>query len=153
MIEFQKEPYTGKELSGQRMYEMCFRFFADLDGLERLPFPDFFDRVRGIPYATDEEITGRDDEVAARPLYLLDRKIFPFLDCKKKAILIGSWARAQKPPLAFRFLAVSEYPDKKIHHVFPQIDFGAGWINCDATFSNFKIGMGHPVTRAEELVP
>jgi hypothetical protein len=152
MVDIQREPYTGKELSGKRMYEMVFCFYRDLESLSRLPFPDFFDRVRSIPYATDEEITaGKKEEIAARPLYLLDRKMFPFLDCKKKAILIGSWARANALP--FRFLAVSEYDTGEIHHVFPQIDFGAGWVNCDATFSNFKIGMGHPVTRAEELVP
>lgn len=154
MVKIQREPYTGKELSGERMYEMCFDFYRDLDGLETLPFQDYFDLVKEIPYASDSDISPNEDaEITARPAYLLSRSMFPSLDCKKKSILIGAWAQAQNPPVPFRFLAVAEYPNLIIHHVFPQLDFGMGWENCDATFSTYKIGMGIPVTRAEVLIP
>jgi len=142
--------HDGKELTGEEMHKMVADFWPDLGQYRYFGFCDFFDVVRRIPYESDEErFPTRVIELVPRPLYILDRRIMPRVDCKKKAILMGAWARANDFP--YRFIASSERPDKEIHHVFPQIDFGDGWVNVDATFPTYSIGRGYPVTRAEEL--
>jgi transglutaminase-like putative cysteine protease len=115
-------------------------------------FRSFFDFVRAIPYVSDDDrFPGRVVELVPRPAHLLDRGRFPALDCKKKAILIGAWARGNGYP--YRFLAVSHRVDREVHHVFPQINFGKGWVTVDATFPDFEIGAPQPVTFAAELRP
>lgn len=142
--------HEGKELTGRQMYHLAETYARDLDGLENLPFPDFYDRVKSIPYESDDErFPGVVLEVVARPKYLLDRNVFPRLDCKKKSILIGAWATANGCP--FSFLAVSELPSKEVHHVFPIINYGEGWKTADATFPDFEIGQKFPLTYFEEL--
>lgn len=134
------------------MYRMANQYWMDLGSFLAWPFSAWFDYVRLIPYQSDSSrFPGRIIELVSRPAYLLDRGIFPTIDCKKKAILIGAWARAHGFP--YRFLAVSMDEDGHIHHVFPQIDFGRGWVTADATFADFEIGRGFDVTRAEELLP
>lgn len=127
-------------------------YWPDLGRYLLYPFPAFFDMVRKIPYESDEErFPARTVELVPRPLYILDRSVMPKIDCKKKAILVGAWAYGNHFP--YRFISSSERPDKAIHHVFPQIDFGFGWHNVDATFPSYAIGQKYPVTYAEELTP
>lgn len=142
--------FDGKESTGHEMYKMASEYWADLGSFLSWPFSAWFDYVRLIPYQSDTtRFPGRVIELVPRPSYLLDRTLFPKIDCKKKAILVGAWARGNNLP--FRFLAVSMREDEFIHHVFPQIDFGRGWITADATFPGFEIGQGFELTRAEEL--
>lgn len=140
----------SKDDTGREMVGTVDAFFSDLGGYLSWPLSAWFDFVGLIPYESDEErFPERVIELVPRPLYLLDRYLFPRIDCKKKAILIASWAKGNG--YDFRFLAVSHRIDKKIHHVFPQVDLGNGWINADATFPFFRLGEGQPITRAEEL--
>lgn len=133
------------------MYDLVAEFWPDLGSCLRWPFRAWFDYVRAIPYISDEErFPARVVEVVSRPAYLLDRRIFPRIDCKKKSVLIAAWAKGNHLP--YRFLAVSHQPDKFVHHVFPQIDFGRGWVNVDATFPGFQIGQAQPATFAAELM-
>lgn len=136
------------------MYHFAQDYAEDLGGLRRLPFRAWYDRVKSIPYRSDDELfpeePGRVVEVVARPSYLLNRRMFPALDCKKKSILCGAWAAANGRP--FCFLAVSQIPSKQIHHVLPVIDFdGRGFNMTDATFPDYHIGPNDPITYAEEL--
>lgn len=137
------------------MYEFATQFCGDIPALNRTPFPVWYTRVKGIPYRSDDELFPEDPnrivEVLARPGYLTDRNIFPSLDCKKKSILIGTWAEANGCP--FSFLAVSELGPRPqdIHHVFPVVDFGRGWRTADATLPEFFVGQVFPITYAEEL--
>lgn len=142
--------HEGKELTGREMHKMVKRFWPDLGAYINYPFPRFFDHVRRLPYQSDEEIfPERTIELVPRPRYILDGNTMPKVDCKKKAILIAAWAHANGFP--YRFIASSEKGTKEIHHVFPQIDFGRGWVNVDATFPHYEIGQSYPVTYAEEL--
>lgn len=144
--------HEGKELTGREMYRLARSYWPDLGHYAAWPFAAWFRFVRSIPYLSDEDrFPARVVEVVARPAHILDRRVFPRLDCKKKSILIGAWAAANGKP--FRFVAVSHRPDKSIHHVFPQIDFGRGWVNVDATFPKFEIGQPQPATFATELTP
>lgn len=128
------------------MYRLIEKFHRDLGALAALSPEEFFNLVRLIPYRRDE----RGREVVARPGLLL--KEFPALDCKKKAILICAWARCNGIP--FRLVACSERPDKKIHHVFPQIRVSGKVRNLDATYAKYRIGQKKDrVTRAEVLKP
>lgn len=142
--------HGGKELTGRQMYQVTENHWSDLGRYAAWSFPAFFEFVREIPYSPDDEkFPARVVEVVSRPKYLLDGKTFPRMDCKKKAVLIGSWAKANGFP--YRYVAVSHRPTREVHHVMPQIDFGRGWVNADATFPQFEIGQGQPVTFAAEL--
>ena len=144
--------HEGKEQAGSGMYRLCRDYWPDIAFALPWDFGRWFDFVRLIPYIADDEIfPGRVVEVISRPGYLLDRKCFSRIDCKKKAILIGAWAHGNKFP--YRFIAVSHKSTRDIHHVFPQIDFGDGWVNCDATFPEFVIGGAQPATYGEVLTP
>jgi len=137
------------------MYHFAEEYAGDLGHLASLPFPSFYERVKDIPYQSDDEIFPEERdrilEVVARPALLLNRNVFRRLDCKKKSILCGAWAARNRRP--FAFLAVSEMPSREIHHVFPVIDYdGRGYRTADATFPEFRIGQAFPITRAEELL-
>ena len=133
------------------MRELVRGYWMDVAPYLAWSFSDWFDFVRRIPYESDEQrFPSRVLEVVSRPAYLLDRNLFPRLDCKKKAILIASWAYGNGVP--YRFVAVSQRPSKEVHHVFPQIKSGSTWVNADATFPDFSLGQGQPVTYAAELV-
>lgn len=130
------------------MYRMVMIGLAgnDLGGAALMPLPSFFDGVRKIPYQRDQK--GR--ETVARPALLL--REFPALDCKKKAILMGAFLAAKKIP--FRFIAVSESPTKKFHHVFVLARVAGKWRPVDATYSKYKLFEKKPrVTRWQILQP
>ncbi len=150
-VEIGIQEYEGKELTGHEMHQMVQSYWTDLAPYVCWPFSSWFDFVRLIPYESDENrFPGRVIELVPRPAYLMDRNLFPRIDCKKKAILICAWAYGVGYP--YRFIAVSQKPDKSIHHVFPQINFGDGWINADATFPEFHVGQAQPITFAAELI-
>jgi len=138
------------------MYQFAENYSDDLGPARYQRLPSWYDSVRRIPYQSDDdlfsEFTDRPDdivELVARPKYLMDRRLFPALDCKKKAILIGAWAKANDIP--FAFVAVSEYPDKHIHHVLPLLCLDGEWITADATFPKYSLGQDYDFTRVEEL--
>lgn len=149
-MEIEIATHDGKEGAGRQMYALARRFCADLGSLGGAGAQEFFEFVRRIPYVADDvRFPDRVIELLGRPRHLLDRRIFPALDCKKKSLLIGAWAERNGVP--YRFVAVSHSPTKRIHHVFPQLDLGNGWVNADATFG--PLGAPQPATYAEVLIP
>lgn len=149
-VEVLAQEFQGKEATGHEMRDTVERFYSDLGPYLAWPFSSWFDFVRLIPYVSDEtRFPERVIELVPRPAFLLDRNLFPKIDCKKKAILIASWARGHGYP--YRFLAVSSREDRLVHHVFPQIDFGNGWVTADATFPDFRAGQPQTLTFAAEL--
>ncbi len=135
------------------MYRFSEDYADDLGFNSSLPFDVWHARVCAIPYRSDDEIFPVSEngvvEVVARPAYLLDPSIWPALDCKKKAILVGAWCKKNNVP--YVYVASSEYPSREIHHVLPVIFDGNRWVTADATLPGYKIGQGFPVTRVEEL--
>lgn len=135
------------------MYHFAENYPSDIPGLDKIPFSLWYARVRAIPFKSDDAILPDDPEqvleVLARPGILMDRNIFPCLDCKKKSILIGNWAAVNGRP--FVFVSSSEIPSGEIHHVFPMVDLGRGFETADATLPEYKIGQRFPITYAEEL--
>lgn len=134
---------TGREISWHAR-----NFWSDLDETGDLDktLEQFYDKVRSIPYVEDSK-----NEVVARPLFLLDKEIFPALDCKKKAVLMSSWLEAHGEP--WRLVTNSELPSKEIHHIFPQTFIEGDWRNVDATYPDFELFQAKPEsTAAEELI-
>lgn len=126
------------------MHKIIRDFHGDLGSMANWPIQKFFDFVKNIPYLRDKVGT----EIVARPKILFSE--FFQMDCKKKAILISSWLRANKIP--YRLLAVSEIPSGRIHHVFPQGYFNEKWENVDATYPKFYLFQKKPrLTKVEIL--
>lgn len=153
VLQIEAERHRGKELTGRYMYHFAEDFADDLGFGAAMPFARWHAKVGAIPYQSDDEIFPPDEngviEVVARPAYLLNASMWPAIDCKKKAILIGAWCAANNVP--FVFVASSEYPSREIHHVFPVVKMGNAWVTADATFPGYRIGQAYPITKAEEL--
>lgn len=120
-----------KSQTARAMYGLVRAFASDLGSMAKLSLPDFFDRVRRMPYLRD--VKGR--EVVARPALIF--KEFPAIDCKKKAILIASYLQLNAIP--WRFVASSVRKDRRVHHVFAQAQINGEWRNVDPTYSHFKL--------------
>jgi len=141
---------NDRSQTGESMYRMA-EHWKDLGTLADKSFDEFFEFVKNIPYKEDGE-----KEVTARPKFLLDTSMFPFLDCKKKAVLIGAWLNANKyiPSEDWRFVAVAENEEEEIEHVFSQVKINDKWHNFDATYFNMEQSEPKPeATKAEELLP
>lgn len=143
---------TGREIAW-----LARNFYKDLDQTGDIdkPLDQFYSKVRSIPYVEDSEETTffqrDDDEEVARPLFLLDREMYPALDCKKKAVLMSSWLEAHGDP--WRLVTNSELPSKEQHHIFPQIQIDGEWYNVDATYPDYELYQSKPEsTAAEELI-
>lgn len=130
--------------SGRSIYRMA-EHFRDLGPYLDTTLSQFFDLVKNAPYIEDTV-----DEVTARPKYYLSG-ILDGMDCKKKMIFMGAWLNAHGIP--WRLVAVSENPDKEIHHVLIQANIQNNWKNIDPTFSDFQLFEGKEnVTFAKELL-
>ena len=150
MVEI-REPLRDKTQTGDTMYGLVERYAGDLDLIEidgrpasALPLDTWFDFVRKIPYRKDK----RPVEVISRPLHIVTNRHLG-MDCKKKAIALASWAKVNRVP--YRFVASSRRPDRKLHHVFPQINLSGTWDNYDATYRHYQPRQSKTVTAAEVL--
>src|SRR5690606_35542409 len=85
-----------------------------------------------IPYRMDTELDP-EGEITGRPAKLLK---FAALDCKKKAILIASWAEVQGRP--WRFVAVDYGGGWS--HVYTEVMLAARWVALDCTIP----GLSYP---------
>jgi hypothetical protein len=143
-----------KKETGTAMYDLCYRYNKDLSKIflksrsaNMVPLSDlslkyYFDFCRKIPYKEDT----RPVEVVGRPIELVK---LPSMDCKKKAIMIGSYAALKRIP--FRFIASSNRPTREIHHVYPELLINGKYTSYDATYSNYYIGMCKRTTAREVL--
>lgn len=124
--------------------------WQDLGSYLNLSLSDFFNRVKNIRFKLDPKFK----EITSRPRNLINPRLFPGMDCKKKAVLVQSWLKSRGIPT--RLIGVSERPDKKIHHIFPQAKLetnqGNKWLNVDATYPQYSLFAPKPkVTRAQVL--
>jgi len=145
-------PHRGRAQTARMMYSLAENFAGDLGQMGKMPFISYWNRVRAIPYISDDQLfKDPTRELLGRPAALfglLENGRIPGLDCKKKAILLGSWAEYNKVP--WRLVGMSEKPDQEIHHVFPLVFDGRAWVNADATYPTYKLGAAKPeMTYAE----
>lgn len=134
------------------MHELCREFYSDLGPALNWPFLAWFNFVRQIPYMEDGRLIGDPwHEVLSRPGYILNGTL-PFADCKKKAILVGSWCWGNGMP--YKFIACCEDGTGEIHHVFPLVWNGSGFTSADCTFPEQIFGEPKPtLSVAKELPP
>lgn len=149
------ERLRNKDQTGKEMHRLIRNYSADLHSIyvrkngQLVPFSslslmDAFDLIRRIPYRRDVKPI----EVISRPNGIL--KNAPLgMDCKKKAILIAAYLKERGIP--FRLIASSRKRNRRIHHVFPQLNFAGKWMNADATYPHYRLFQQKPVTRAEVL--
>lgn len=152
MIQARERLYN-KEQTAKTMHALVNRFCRDLSkfkiktktgvkALNNLNIKEFFDFVRRIPYRMDNSPI----EVISRPSHIIALK-GEGMDCKKKAILIGCYLKCNNIP--YRFIASSNKPNKKIHHIFPQVLLGGEWKNLDATYEHYLMFEPKRVTKTE----
>lgn len=125
---------SDKSQTAREMYRLTDEHSSDIDHFEaggtplsNLPLLDYYRLVRGMPYLQDIPAV----EVVSRPYYVLAAP-WRGLDCKKKSILVGSWARENGIP--YRYVAVSRRPDRSAHHVIPELQINGEWVEVDATY-------------------
>lgn len=143
MPVFQEELIDKKQTIA-RIFELCEKYAGDLksisaeDNYELKPLADFslisfFNFVKNIPYRRDVEPI----EIVARPKIIIERAFNGAgKDCKKAAVLIGSYLTLAGRP--WRLATVSTRPDKMIHHIFPQVKTDIEYKNLDATYSYMR---------------
>jgi len=152
-----KKHLSDKRQTSREMYRMVERYCDDLrdvrifyrgkkTSLADLPLNRFYEFVKNLKYETDIKPV----EIVARPLHILAMSnLGKGIDCKKKAILMAAYLRLRNVP--YRFVASSNRPDGKVHHVFPQMEYLGQWLNVDATYAKYKPFQLHFVTNAEVL--
>lgn len=140
-------PHTAKS-----MYGMISKYSSDLVPFKKDGLLKFFDYVKNLTYRRDR----RGVEVVARPKYGLQMGLASGIDCKKKSILVSSYANMLGLPV--RLIGSSTQKKKlfgkpRLHHVFPQIKINGRWVVADATYPKNKFGKVHPnLTRAVEFL-
>ena len=122
------------------MYRLVNLYSQDLQGfslnnipLSSLPFNQFFEVVKNIPFTQDKKPV----EIITRPEIILDN-FLQGADCKKKSILIASWLKENFYP--FRFKAVSSRIDGQIHHVITEALINNEWLEIDPTYNTNILG-------------
>jgi len=136
------------------MYYLAEKFAGDMAPYARFSLPQIHQLVASIPYKSDPA-AWQDPfrEVVARPAFVLEmarNDQIGGIDCKKKAILIGAWSKLNGLP--WELVAMSEQPDKEIHHVFPLVGLSGQWVNADATYAAYRLGAPKPEMTAAELL-
>ncbi len=147
-------PHKGRAQTARWMYGLAELFAGDIGDLASLSLPEYHTFVARLPYRNDQTAWGDPfREVVARPGYILEmakNDQIQGIDCKKKAILIGAWSHLNGIP--WELVAMSEQPDREIHHVFPIIGLSGSWVNADATYARYQLGEAKPqMTNAERL--
>ena len=132
--------------TGTAIYESA-KFYQDLGSQLDTSLRDYFNFVKNIPYLEDNGKI----ELVSRPKYLINRRFnLKGLDCKKKSVLMGAWFNAHNTP--WRLIAVSERPDKEIHHVFVQAKINNAWENVDPTYPEYNLFDKKPQVTAGEVL-
>lgn len=145
---------TDKDQTARAMYSLVERYHQDIMRLPalgvmlgQLGINSLFDIVKKIPYKRDPA----NIEILMRPEIIWKRRRAG-MDCKKKAILIAAWARHNLGPGSYKFVATSSAPNGRLHHVFPVVKIGNGWIILDGTYRIQKINQPKfGLTKIEEL--
>lgn len=103
----------------------------------------FFDWVKNLPYRKDPKPI----EVVGRPLRIIPIAKQIGIDCKKKAVLMGSYAKQNN--IEYRIVVSSNRPDGQIHHIFLQYKINGRWLNADSTYSHLKFAEPKKLTNYE----
>ena len=131
------------------MRRLVENYWTDLGPWLNVPFLCFYRYVCDLPYIADPQNV----EFVSRARLTLNPFFKVARDCDDKAVLLACWWHAHGD--GKRFVASSTKPDKKLHHVFMQLESG---IFIDATYSKNKNFFGfypyfQKITRIIPLTP
>ena len=134
--------------TADQMRRISEKYYSDLGAWLKVPLLQFYGFVCLLPYKADPIGI----ETVSRPRYTLDPNYAP-RDCDDKSVLIASWCQGNGRKK--RFVSTSTRPDKRLCHVFVQLDNG---LFIDATYPKFKNYLGNypyfpRVTHIEGLTP
>lgn len=138
-------PLKSRQQTGRRIYALARMFKNDLWEFQDCSLEQFYDIVHSIPFSQDPVF----NEIVSRPSYLLDRQIFPFLDCKKKTVLFAAFFELQNWDY---ILVASSDNTGDPHHVFILLWDGEDWLPVDATlYEDYLFGPMPELVHAETL--
>ena len=124
--------------TGYQMARLVKDYWTDVLFFSNTPLIKFFNLVKRLKYIPD----ARGIEIIHRPKHVLNPKA-KYRDCDDKAILLGAYLYMKKIP--FRFIAVSNRPDKTIHHVLIQAKVYNKSRLLDGTYPKNKIFKFKPI--------
>ena len=140
-MQANREPLKNRFQTARRIKHLIEQFYLDLQlcfvvknnrqiPLSKLTLQEFFNFVKQIPYRKDPQPI----EIVARPYYIIKHRNLG-MDCKKKAVLLGSFLRLKN--YKYRAIGSSTRPDKQIHHIYmelydPKME---AWRPVDATYN------------------
>lgn len=144
MVETTRQ-LTNVNQTGAQMARLVKEYWPDLGAWLVRPFKAFYKYVCDLPYIPDPPGV----ETVSRPAYTLRPEYSP-RDCDDKAVLIAAWLHGNGRRC--RFVASSTKPNKKLHHVFVQLDDGT---LIDATYSQNAEFLGnYPYfTKITKIIP
>lgn len=119
--------------TAEQMRRLTEQYYTDLGGWLRVPLMQYYLFVCTLPYVSDPIGV----ETVSRPLYTLQRDYRP-RDCDDKSVLLASWCHGNG--IKKRFVSTSTRPDKRLCHVFLQLENG---LLMDSTYPKFKDYIGN----------
>jgi hypothetical protein len=129
--------------TGAAMASLVKNFNGDVSSFDGWSFDNFFLMCCSLPYLPDPEGI----ETIHRPKFSLSNMV-KYRDCDDKCVLLGSYLFRHGVP--FKFVAQSQRPDKKIHHV-SILTYDKK--NLDCTYMQNYFGDLPPVTYQIAITP
>lgn len=125
-------PLRSRKQSAEDIYNVSRKFWSDLLPFQEWTLRQFYEYIHSIPFVSDDVYDDGNThfELVPRPAYLLDRDMFPFLDCKKKTTLFAAFAEMQG--WDWILIGSSETYGVDPHHIFLLIWDGDNWLPVDA---------------------
>lgn len=139
-------PLNDVHETALEMRRLCEKYYTDLGAWLSVPLIIFYRHVCALPYVPDPVGV----ETVSRPAYTLRPEYTP-RDCDDKSVLIASWLHGNG--IKKRFISTSCRPDRRLTHVFVQLENG---LFVDPTYKKYSDCLGNypyfpRVTRCEEL--
>lgn len=139
-------PLNDVHETALEMRRLCEKYYTDLGAWLSVPLIIFYRHVCALPYVADPVGV----ETVSRPAYTLRPEYTP-RDCDDKSVLIASWLHGNG--IKKRFISTSCRPDRRLTHVFVQLENG---LFVDPTYKKYSDCLGNypyfpRVTRCEEL--
>ena len=128
LTDLQSPEHTAGE-----MVRLVKTYCKDIGERAKWPIIRFFDFVRNLEYRADPV----NNETISRPAFLLEKN-WPARDCDDKSILLASWCECNGVP--WKFVAKSDRPDRRLHHVYVMACFNGKWKTLDATYKKCQFG-------------
>lgn len=114
--------------TAQEMARIVKQYWRDLGEWLDVPLLQFYVFVCSLPYVPDPVGV----ETVSRPAYTLKHDYRP-RDCDDKSVLIAAWLEGNG--IKKRFVSTSCRPDKRLTHVFVQMENG---LFLDSTYPKYR---------------